>query len=72
MKDSSFWVAPEKEDRWAHSYRWNAQASRLKETPIPYLYRTQVIEHRWLTAGVLPWAARDSSQPQKTSPGSIR
>ncbi len=40
MKDTSFWIAPEKGSRWAHSYRWNAQANRLEETTIPYLYKT--------------------------------
>ena len=44
MKDTSFWIAPEKEARWAHSYRWNAQATRLEETTIPYLYRTAVTD----------------------------
>ena len=40
MKDTSFWIAPEKETRWAHSYRWNAKANRLEETTIPFLYKT--------------------------------
>jgi CubicO group peptidase (beta-lactamase class C family) len=40
MKDTSFWIAPEKEFRWAHSYRWNAPAAKLEETAIPYLYKT--------------------------------
>jgi len=44
MKDTSFWIAPEKESRWAHSYRWNAQASKLEETTIPYLYKTAVTD----------------------------
>jgi CubicO group peptidase (beta-lactamase class C family) len=44
MKDTSFWIAPEKEPRWAHSYRWNAQASALEETAIPYLYKTAVTD----------------------------
>ena len=44
MKDTSFWIAPEKESRWAHSYRWNAQANRLEETTIPYLYKTAVTD----------------------------
>uniref|UniRef100_Q01X08 Beta-lactamase n=1 Tax=Solibacter usitatus (strain Ellin6076) TaxID=234267 RepID=Q01X08_SOLUE len=42
MKDTSFWVAPEKQSRLAHSYRWNAHAGRLAETTIPYLYNTPV------------------------------
>ena len=29
MKDTSFWIAPDKESRWAHSYRWNAQPPSL-------------------------------------------
>jgi CubicO group peptidase (beta-lactamase class C family) len=44
MKNTSFWIAPEEESRWAHSYRWNAQASRLEETSIAYLYRTAVTD----------------------------
>jgi CubicO group peptidase (beta-lactamase class C family) len=44
MKDTSFWIAPEKESRWAHPYRWNAQASKLEETIITYLYKTAVTD----------------------------
>ncbi|HWB86869.1 MAG TPA: serine hydrolase domain-containing protein [Bryobacteraceae bacterium] len=40
MKDTSFWIAPAKESRWARPYRWNAQTSKLQETTIPYLYGT--------------------------------
>jgi CubicO group peptidase (beta-lactamase class C family) len=42
MKDTSFWVALTKEVRRAHSYRWNAQSSKLEEIAIPYLYETPV------------------------------
>ena len=44
MKDTSFWVAPEKESRLAHSYRWNPQFNKLEETTIPYLYKTAVTD----------------------------
>ncbi len=44
MKDTSFWIAPEKESRWAHSYRWNQQTGKLEETAIPYLYKTAVTD----------------------------
>ena len=44
MKNTSFWIAPEKEPRLAHSYRWNAQAGKLEETAIPYLYKTAVTD----------------------------
>ena len=44
MKNTSFWVAPEKESRWAHPYRWDAQTSKLEETTIPYLYKTDVTD----------------------------
>ena len=44
MKNTSFWIAPRQESRWAHSYRWNAQASKLEETTIPYLYKTAVTD----------------------------
>jgi CubicO group peptidase (beta-lactamase class C family) len=40
MKDTSFWLAPGKESRWAQPYRWNATANKLEETPITYLYKT--------------------------------
>jgi len=40
MKDTSFWIPPEKLSRWARPYRWNAQAAKLEETAIPYLYGT--------------------------------
>jgi CubicO group peptidase (beta-lactamase class C family) len=40
MKDTSFWLAPGKESRWAQAYRWNATANKLEETPITYLYKT--------------------------------
>jgi len=42
MKDTSFWVAPEKISRWAAPYRWNAQKSKLEDTVIPYLYKTDI------------------------------
>jgi len=44
MKDTSFWIAPEKQTRYARSYRWNAQAGKLEPTTIPYLYRTAVTD----------------------------
>ena len=44
MKDTSFWIAPAKESRWAHPYRWNAQTSKLEDTPITYLYKTAVTD----------------------------
>jgi CubicO group peptidase (beta-lactamase class C family) len=44
MKDTSFWITPEKESRWARPYRWNAQANKLEETTISYLYGTAVMD----------------------------
>jgi CubicO group peptidase (beta-lactamase class C family) len=44
MKDTSFWIAPEKQTRYARSYRWNAQAGKLEPTTIPYLYQTAVTD----------------------------
>lgn len=44
MKNTSFWVAPAKESRWAHSYLWNQRAGKLEETTIPYLYITAVTD----------------------------
>jgi CubicO group peptidase (beta-lactamase class C family) len=46
MKDTSFWIAPAQEARYAHSHRWNAQTSRLEETTIPYLYGTAVTDRQ--------------------------
>jgi len=46
MKNTSFWIEPEKESRWARSYRWNSQTSRLEETAIPYLYKTAVTDRQ--------------------------
>ena len=67
MKDTSFWIAPEKESRWAHSYRWNPQAARLEETAIPYLYKTAVTD-RDVRRSVGPGFSR----PPRTSPDSIK
>ncbi len=44
MKDTSFWIAPEKASRVAQRYRWNASAARLEETSIPYLYKTDLTD----------------------------
>jgi CubicO group peptidase (beta-lactamase class C family) len=46
MKDTSFWIAPEKEPRWARPYRWNAQTGKLEETAISYLYKTAVTDRQ--------------------------
>jgi len=46
MKDTSFWVAPEKLPRWAHPYRWNAQSESLQDTTIPYMYGTDVTDRQ--------------------------
>jgi CubicO group peptidase (beta-lactamase class C family) len=46
MKNTSFWIAPADLPRYAHSYRWNAQAARLEETTIPYLYGTAVTDRQ--------------------------
>ena len=44
MKDTSFWIAPANQSRWAHSYRWNAQTAKVSETTIPYLYNTAITD----------------------------
>jgi CubicO group peptidase (beta-lactamase class C family) len=46
MKDTSFWIAPGKESRYAHTYRWNAQGGKLEETAIQYLYNTAVTDRQ--------------------------
>jgi CubicO group peptidase (beta-lactamase class C family) len=42
MTETTFWLPEAKKDRWARSYQWVAQESRLRETAIPYLYGTDV------------------------------
>src|SRR5262249_13671052 len=32
--------------RWAHSYRWNAQTSKLDETTISFMYKTEVTDRQ--------------------------
>jgi CubicO group peptidase (beta-lactamase class C family) len=44
MKDTSFWVTPQKLSRWARPYQWNPQTSKLEDTAIPYLYKTEVTD----------------------------
>jgi CubicO group peptidase (beta-lactamase class C family) len=44
MKDTSFWIAAGKKDRWAHSYRWVAQESKLQDTTISFMYGTDVTD----------------------------
>jgi CubicO group peptidase (beta-lactamase class C family) len=46
MRDTTFWVAPENLPRLAHSYRWSAQPPKLTETPITYLYKTEVTDRQ--------------------------
>jgi CubicO group peptidase (beta-lactamase class C family) len=42
MRNTSFWIAPGDETRWARPYRMNAQTRKLEETTIAYLYGTPV------------------------------
>jgi CubicO group peptidase (beta-lactamase class C family) len=44
MKDTSFWIASDKQSRLVHSYRWNAQNGSLEDTTIPCLYKTTVTD----------------------------
>jgi CubicO group peptidase (beta-lactamase class C family) len=44
MKDTSFWITDEKKDRWARSYQWIAQESKLRETTISFMYGTDVTD----------------------------
>jgi len=46
MKDTGFWISPENLDRYALSYQWNAQTSKLSVTTIPYLYKTAVTDRQ--------------------------
>ncbi len=38
MKDTTFWLSPAEEKRFAHNYRPETQTGKLSETPIAYLY----------------------------------
>lgn len=44
MKDTSFWVPAGKKSRWAHSYQWVPEESKLRETTISYMYGTDVTD----------------------------
>jgi CubicO group peptidase (beta-lactamase class C family) len=44
MKDTSFWISADTKDRWARSYQWVAEESRLRETTISYMYGTEVTD----------------------------
>jgi CubicO group peptidase (beta-lactamase class C family) len=44
MKDTSFWVAPENESRYAHPIRINAQTNKFEDAPISYMYGTQITD----------------------------
>jgi CubicO group peptidase (beta-lactamase class C family) len=46
MKDTSFWIAPEKDARFARTYRWLAQENALRDAPIPYMYGTAVTDRK--------------------------
>jgi CubicO group peptidase (beta-lactamase class C family) len=46
MKDTSFWISKEKLARWAHSYQWVAAENKLQETPIAYMYGTDVTDRQ--------------------------
>jgi CubicO group peptidase (beta-lactamase class C family) len=38
MKDTTWWISPEQDQRRAHTYVLNAETKRLQETPIYYMY----------------------------------
>jgi CubicO group peptidase (beta-lactamase class C family) len=44
MKDTSFWIDADQKERWARSYQWVADESRLRETTISYMYGTEVTD----------------------------
>ena len=46
MKDTTFWIDPKDEARWARPYRWSPQAGKLEPTKIPYLYNTPVTDRQ--------------------------
>jgi CubicO group peptidase (beta-lactamase class C family) len=42
MKDTSFWITPETEKRYARAWVLNAQTGKLEETKAGYMYGTEV------------------------------
>jgi CubicO group peptidase (beta-lactamase class C family) len=44
MTNTSFWIAPDNAARYAHTYILNAQTNKLVDTPITYLYGTEVTD----------------------------
>ncbi len=44
MKNTTFWLTPEQEKRYAKSYVLNADTKKLEETPISYMYNTAVTD----------------------------
>ncbi len=45
MKDTTFWLSPEQEKRFAHSYRPAGQPGKLEEAVITYMYGGAVTDH---------------------------
>jgi CubicO group peptidase (beta-lactamase class C family) len=45
MKDTTFWISPAQKERYAQTYIWNAQAGKLRPTPIDYMYGGAVTDH---------------------------
>ena len=44
MKDTSFWISPDKKDRYAETYRRN-NGGKISPTPIHYMYGTEPTDH---------------------------
>ncbi|MEO7191373.1 MAG: serine hydrolase domain-containing protein [Vicinamibacterales bacterium] len=44
MTDTSFWITPKTEARWARPYQWLPDESRLRETTISYMHGTEVTD----------------------------
>ena len=45
MRETTFWLTPEQEKRFARNYRPNAPSGKLEETVIHYLYGGAVTDH---------------------------
>lgn len=45
MRETTFWLTPEQEKRFARNYRPNAQSGRLEETALAYLYGGAMTDH---------------------------
>lgn len=46
MKNTTFWIGPDDQQRFVVPYRWNAQTSHLEPTTIVYMYGTAITDRQ--------------------------